>query len=238
MEGSEPRQSAGFEPKDHLDLGVALDVIDTDRASRTAGSRFAYLKGDLTVLWLGLVRFAIDVLTEHGFTPVIPPVLVRREAMEAQAAALGAKAIFARLGAEAEIRNLANQEWDPDFAAKLGRSLEPLHEAQELADAGRYAQLVTYLNGRSQDELEQSPMLALLFGIAHSRLGRLDLGRQWARVALSRARVLGDRKVEVRALNVCGAVALERGGIDQATHFFTRAQEEESEEGTDEPTFG
>src|SRR6267143_3949761 len=69
-------------------------------------------------------------------------------------------------------------------------------------------------------------MLALLCGIAHSRLGRLDLGQQWAMVALSRARVLGDRTLEVRGLNVCGAIALERGGINEATHFFTRAQEE------------
>jgi len=45
-------------------------------------------------------------------------------------------------------------------------------------------------------------------------------------VALSRARVLGDRTLEVRGLNVCGAIALERGGISEATSFFTRAQEE------------
>src|SRR5438445_10176780 len=69
-------------------------------------------------------------------------------------------------------------------------------------------------------------MLALLSSIAHSRLGRLDLGQQWAMVALSRARVQGDRRLELRGLNVCGAIALERGGINEATHFFTRAQEE------------
>ena len=145
---------------------------------------------------------------------------------EAQAAARSAQAIFARLGAEAEIRNLASQEWDGDFGAELARSLAPLHAAQALADAGDYAELVTYLGGRTQDELEQSPMLALLCGIGHSRLGRLDVGQQWAMVALSRARVLGDRTLEVRGLNVCGAIALERGGISEATSFFTRAQEE------------
>ncbi|HEV8263721.1 MAG TPA: tetratricopeptide repeat protein [Gemmatimonadales bacterium] len=145
---------------------------------------------------------------------------------EAQAAARTAQAIFARLGAEAEIRNLASLEWDENFAAELGRSLAPLHAAQALADAGQYAELVTYLGGRTQDELEQSPMLALLCGIGHSRLGQLDVGQQWAMVALSRARVLGDRTLEVRGLNVCGAIALERGGISEATSFFTRAQEE------------
>jgi tetratricopeptide (TPR) repeat protein len=145
---------------------------------------------------------------------------------EAQAAARTAQAIFARLGAEAEIRSLASQDWDDDFAAELGRSLAPLHAAQALADAGHYAELVTYLGGRTQDELEQSPMLALLCGIGHSRLGQLDVGQQWAMVALSRAQVLGDRTLEVRGLNVCGAIALERGGISEATSFFTRAQEE------------
>src|SRR5258705_1922713 len=145
---------------------------------------------------------------------------------EAQAAARAAKATFTQLGAEREIRKLAGQEWGDDFSAELRGTLEPLHEAQELADAGRYAELVSYLGTRSADELEQSPMLALLSSIGHSRCGRLDLGQQWALVALSRARVLGDRRLELRALNVCGAVALERGGINEASHFFTRAQEE------------
>jgi tetratricopeptide (TPR) repeat protein len=145
---------------------------------------------------------------------------------EAHAAARAARAIFTQLGAEGEVRNLAGQEWDQDFAAELRRSLEPLHAAQELADTGRYAELFTYLNTRSHDELEQSPMLALLYGIGHSRLGRLEEGQKWAVLAMSRARVLGDRTLEVRGLNVCGAIALERGGIGEATSFFTRAQDE------------
>ena len=145
---------------------------------------------------------------------------------EAHTAARTAKAIFTRLGAEGELRNLARQIWDEGFAAELRGSLAPLHVAQELADAGRYVELLTYLSTRSQEELEQSPMLTLLCGIAHSRLGRLDLGQQWAMVAQLRARMLGDRTLEVRALNVSGAVALERGGIAEASYFFTRAQEQ------------
>ena len=145
---------------------------------------------------------------------------------DAQAAARTATAIFTQLGAEGAIRSLAGQEWDAAFAAELRGSLAPLHAAQELADTGRYAELLAYLSGRPQDQLEQSPMLALLYGIAHGRLGQLDAGQQWATVALSRARVLGDRTLEVRGLNVCGAIALERGGITEAAHFFTRAQEE------------
>src|SRR5437773_8281240 len=113
-------------------------------------------------------------------------------------------------------RDLADQDWDEDFAAELRGSLAPLHVAQQLADAGHYAELLRYLGERSQDELEQSPMLTLLCGIAHGRLGRLDLGQQWAMVAQLRARLLRDRTLEVRALNVCGAIALEGGGISEA----------------------
>jgi tetratricopeptide (TPR) repeat protein len=149
---------------------------------------------------------------------------------EAQARARSAHAIFTRLGAEAELRALAAQEWDDEFAAELRGAVAPLHVAQRLADAGHYAELLAYLGERSPDELEQSPLLTLLCGIAHGRLGRLDVGQQWAMVAQLRARMLGDRPLQVRALNVCGAIALERGGISEATYFFTRAQEEALEE--------
>ena len=75
------RPSFDFEIKDHLDLGVALDIIDMERAARASGSRFAYLKGDLVLLQFALVRFALDVIVAKGFRPVLPPVLVREEAM-------------------------------------------------------------------------------------------------------------------------------------------------------------
>jgi len=149
---------------------------------------------------------------------------------EAQAAAQTARDIFARMGAESEIRKLAALGWDESFAAKLQGTLAPVHIAQQYADAGKYAELLTYLEQRSRDELEESAMLTLLLGIAHSRLGRLEVGQQWAMVAQLRARTLKDRMMEVRALNVCGAIALERGGIDEATYFFTRAQEEASDD--------
>ena len=156
---------------------------------------------------------------------------------EAQAAAQIARDIFARMGAESEIRKLAALGWEESFAAKLRGSLAPVHIAQQYADAGKYAELLAYLEQRSRDELEESAMLTLLLGIAHSRLGRLEVGQQWAMVAQLRARSLKDRMMEVRALNVCGAIALERGGIDEATYFFTRAQEEASD-GNDMATVG
>jgi seryl-tRNA synthetase len=70
-----------FEPKDHLDLGGPLELLDIERAARTSGSRFVYLTGPGVWLELALVRFTLELLAGKGFTPVIPPVLVREEAM-------------------------------------------------------------------------------------------------------------------------------------------------------------
>jgi seryl-tRNA synthetase len=70
-----------FEPRDHLDLGLALDVIDMERAAKVSGSRFAYLKGDLVLLQFALVSYALEIIGGMGYRPVVPPVLVREEAM-------------------------------------------------------------------------------------------------------------------------------------------------------------
>ncbi|MDX6642967.1 MAG: seryl-tRNA synthetase [Solirubrobacteraceae bacterium] len=70
---------AGREGRDHLEL--AGDLIDMDAAARLSGSRFAYLKGDLVLAEFALVRFALDKAGEHGFEPVVPPVLVREPAL-------------------------------------------------------------------------------------------------------------------------------------------------------------
>jgi seryl-tRNA synthetase len=70
-----------FEPRDHVALGELLGVLDTERGARTSGSRFVYLLGDIVHVQFALVRHALDILVEKGFTPVIPPVLVREEAM-------------------------------------------------------------------------------------------------------------------------------------------------------------
>jgi seryl-tRNA synthetase len=69
--------SLTFEPRDHLDLGR----IDTERAAKVSGSRFVYRVGAAALLELALYRFALDRLVRKGFTPVLPPVLVREEAM-------------------------------------------------------------------------------------------------------------------------------------------------------------
>ncbi|MEO8289516.1 MAG: serine--tRNA ligase [Gaiellaceae bacterium] len=66
-----------FEPSDHLELGQ----IDMERGAKVSGSRFAYRLGDTALAELALYRFALDRLSKHGFTPVLPPVLVREQAM-------------------------------------------------------------------------------------------------------------------------------------------------------------
>ena len=75
------RASFGFEPRDHVDLGEALGIIDLERASKVSGARFVYLLGPAVLLQWALVRYCLDALVAKGFTPVIPPVLVREEAM-------------------------------------------------------------------------------------------------------------------------------------------------------------
>jgi seryl-tRNA synthetase len=70
------------EGTDHANLGASLGIIDTERAAKVSGSRFGYLKGKGAILELSLVRWAMDNLLEAGFTPMIPPVLVREAALE------------------------------------------------------------------------------------------------------------------------------------------------------------
>jgi seryl-tRNA synthetase len=76
----EPRE-LGFDAADHVDLGTALGLVDIERATKISGSRFALIKGQLVLLELALVRWVMENLSGHGFTPIIPPVLVREHAL-------------------------------------------------------------------------------------------------------------------------------------------------------------
>jgi seryl-tRNA synthetase len=76
------RPEFDFEIRDHVELGAEHGLIDIERAARTSGSRFAYLTGDLVLVELALVRFTLGLLRDEGFIPVVPPVLVREEALE------------------------------------------------------------------------------------------------------------------------------------------------------------
>ncbi len=69
-------------PHDHADFAERMGFIETEHAVQMSGSRFAYLMGDAVRLELALVQYALATVSAHGFTPVIPPVLVRNEQME------------------------------------------------------------------------------------------------------------------------------------------------------------
>ncbi len=71
-----------FEPKDHVDLGESLGILDLERATKIAGSRFAILNGAGARLERALVNFMLDVHTrEHGYTETLPPFLVNRKSL-------------------------------------------------------------------------------------------------------------------------------------------------------------
>jgi seryl-tRNA synthetase len=69
------------EGSDHAALGELLGIVDTERAAKVSGSRFGYLKGKGAMLEFSLVRWAMDHLVAAGFTPMVPPVLVREDAL-------------------------------------------------------------------------------------------------------------------------------------------------------------
>jgi len=75
-------KAAGFEPKDHVELGKILKAIDTERGAKVSGSRSYYLTGVGALLEFALVNYAITSAVKAGFIPVIPPVLVNPPAME------------------------------------------------------------------------------------------------------------------------------------------------------------
>jgi len=68
-----------FKPKEHWEIGEGLDILDTERAGKVAGSRFYYLKRQGVLLEFALINFAFEKLVKKGFIPVIPPVMIKPE---------------------------------------------------------------------------------------------------------------------------------------------------------------
>jgi seryl-tRNA synthetase len=66
-------------PKDYIELGESLDLIDTERAGKVSGPRFGYLKNELPLLEFALINLVMDTVRKEGFVPVIPPVLLKDE---------------------------------------------------------------------------------------------------------------------------------------------------------------
>src|SRR2546427_10894407 len=97
-----------------------------------------------------------------------------------------------------------------------------IEKARQLAAAGHHAEVVEYLGARAENELEDSPSLALLYGTAQARLGRHEDGLRWLDLALDQARKRDDQAVECHALNARGAMALVSGRIDEAADYCTQ----------------
>lgn len=77
----EPRKF-DFKVRDHAELGKNLGIIDTEKATEVSGARFNYLKGDAALLQNALYQFALTILIENGFVPVIPPLMVKASVMK------------------------------------------------------------------------------------------------------------------------------------------------------------
>jgi seryl-tRNA synthetase len=70
-----------FGPKDHIDIATTLDLVDLNRAAKVSGARFYFLKNELVMLNQALINFALDFLSEHNYTLIQPPYMIRREPM-------------------------------------------------------------------------------------------------------------------------------------------------------------
>jgi seryl-tRNA synthetase len=71
-----------FAPKDHLALAEPMGLVDMERGAAVAGTRTYFLKGDLVLLELAVLRFALDLVASRGYVPHVPPLIVKREVME------------------------------------------------------------------------------------------------------------------------------------------------------------
>jgi len=71
-----------FEVKDHIDISESLNLLELERAAKTAGARFYYLRGDLVKLNQALIQFGLDFLSEKGYTMFQPPYMINRKSME------------------------------------------------------------------------------------------------------------------------------------------------------------
>ncbi|MFH1566283.1 MAG: serine--tRNA ligase, partial [bacterium] len=68
-----------FIPKDYMELGESLDIIDVKRAAKVSGSRFGFLKGKLALLEFALINLVLEKLVKNGFVPIIPPIMLKPE---------------------------------------------------------------------------------------------------------------------------------------------------------------
>ncbi len=106
-----------FNPKDHMELGTKLGIIDTELGSKVAGARFNYLMGDAVLLQNALHQFAMSVLLEKGFTPVVPPLFINPDVYVR----------MARLSPETEVERYHIDRDDQYLIGSAEHTLGPIH---------------------------------------------------------------------------------------------------------------
>jgi seryl-tRNA synthetase len=111
-----------FQPKDHVQLGVALNMMDIERGVRLAGTRNYFLKGDGAMLHWAVLRFAIDFMVRRGYTPMVVPLLMRDEAMRGTGYYPGAEEQTYRM--ERDELNLVGTAEVPVTAYRMGEILQ------------------------------------------------------------------------------------------------------------------
>ncbi|HNS20313.1 MAG TPA: serine--tRNA ligase [Sedimentisphaerales bacterium] len=115
-------RSFGFEPKDHVQLGAALNMIDIERGVRLAGTRNYFLKGDGALLHWAVLRFAVDFMVQRGYTPMAVPLLMRDEAMRGTGYYPGSEEQTYRM--ERDELNLVGTAEVPLTAYRMGEILQ------------------------------------------------------------------------------------------------------------------
>ncbi len=110
-----------FEPKDHIQLGMDLDIIDVERGVKLSGTRNYFLKGDGALLHWAVLRFAIDFMVSRGYKPMVVPLLMRDEAMRGTGYYPGSEEQTYRM--ERDALNLAGTAEVPVTAYRSGEML-------------------------------------------------------------------------------------------------------------------
>jgi seryl-tRNA synthetase len=123
-----------FEPKDHVEIGEDLGIIDFDAGAKTTGSKFYFLRGGAVLLEMGLIRYALDILMERGYQPTVTPDLARDQMLVGTG--------FIPRGPETQIYSVEDSDLSMIATAEI--TLAGQH-AEEIVDEGdlplRYAGL-------------------------------------------------------------------------------------------------
>lgn len=122
-----------FNPKDQVELSEALDLMDLERGAKVSGTKFYYLKNDLALLSLALIRYALDVIRSYGYTFMITPDVAKLEVIEG----LG----FNPRGASSQVYEIANQDLGLVGTAEITLGGYHADEVLELEQPKKYVGL-------------------------------------------------------------------------------------------------